>query len=53
MIQYIIKLIIRNQLNRINANGEGQFYDILCNKYNNGNKFEKINSCTLNKKDYL
>jgi len=42
MIQYIIKLIIRSELNKIHASSEAQFYDILCNKYNKGECFKNV-----------
>jgi len=42
MIDYILKLIIRKELNKIHASSEGQFYDILCNKYNKRRVFKNV-----------
>jgi len=42
MIRYIIRMIMRKELNKINASGEAQFIDILCNKYNDGKEFKGI-----------
>ena len=35
MIKWIINIIVRRELNKIDAYSEEQFYDIVCNKYNN------------------
>ena len=43
MIKYLIKLIVRRELNKIGARSEGQFYEICCNKYNDGCEFLKNN----------
>ena len=42
MINYLIKLIIRRELNKIDAHNEAMFYNILCNKYNKGEEFDSI-----------
>jgi len=42
MIHYLIKLIIRRELNKIEASSESQFYDILCNKYNKRRVFKLV-----------
>ena len=39
MVEYIKKLILRKELNKIKASSEEQFYNILCNKYNKGLEF--------------
>ena len=33
---------MRKELNKINASGEAQFIDILCNKYNDWKEFKGI-----------
>lgn len=33
---------MRKELNKINASGEAQFIDILCNKYNEGKEFKGV-----------
>jgi len=42
MIKYILKLIVRRELNKIKAKDEFQFMDILYLKYNNGTRFKNI-----------
>jgi hypothetical protein len=39
MINWLIKIIVRKELKKIDARTESQFYDRLCNKYNNGQCF--------------
>ena len=41
MMEYIKALIISRELNKIKANNQQQFYNILCNKYNKGLEFLK------------
>jgi len=42
MINYILKIIVGNELRKIEASSELLFHDILCNKYNNKNPFPKV-----------
>ena len=42
MIKYILKLIVRRELNKIKAKDEFEFMDILYIKYNNGTRFKNI-----------
>ena len=44
MINYIIKLIVKKELNKIEASSEALFYNVLCNKYNDGNEFKEVGS---------
>lgn len=41
-MNWLIKIIVKRELNKINANSLEQFYDILCNKYNDRQSFKKI-----------
>ena len=50
MIEWIKTLIIRAELNKIEVSSEALFYDILCNKYNKRNSFDRVeNYCCLAK----
>ena len=42
MIEWLIKIIVKRELNKISASSEAQFFDILCNTYNDGQLFKKI-----------
>tara|TARA_R110002167_G_scaffold174781_1_gene373726 strand:+ start:3083 stop:3214 length:132 start_codon:yes stop_codon:yes gene_type:complete len=42
MIKYLIKKLIGYELNKIKASSEAQFYDILCNTYNERNSFKNV-----------
>lgn len=35
IFNWIIKIIVKRELSKIKANSEEQFYDMLCNIYNN------------------